>query len=164
MSTETLRVATRRRLLDMIQAATTDDTGVFYALPAEWHQRSIVFFGDITGSMEPRVLKARQRREDSFSIEVTIQVAPGGFTTYDDDHANDPGSHQPADEACEALIQIIDEALAVSGGARLVHDGSPLDGGLTAALQTVNGPNPRLIQDGPGSEATLTIAVTSHLR
>lgn len=162
MAETLLRVEARRRLLDLISGAADDETAVFYALPSDWHDRKVIYFGEVRGTSEIRAMTSgRKRRLDQFSIDIHCVVGPAGATDHEDDLTRDPGGFQPADEACLALVQIIDDALA--DDPRLVLS-EPLDGGLVATVGGIDGPNPRLWTEGSGSEAKVTVNVESHLR
>jgi hypothetical protein len=143
MSETMLRVAARRRVIDLLRAAAPDDVGVFYAAPENWHEKKVIIAGGIAGPSEIRVLtQGRKRRFDQFTLELIIMVGPGAAVVYDEDPHIDPG---------------------LAEDPRLV-DGTPLDGGLTASVSAIDGPNPRLWTEGPGSEARVVVSFDSHLR
>ncbi len=162
MSSTLLRVAAKRRLLDRIQTGSDDDTGVFYSAPAKWRERKVIHFGETrTISFEPRGMKqGRKRRKDVFTLEVFVVVGPGAVKDYAEDQANDPGSYAPFDEACEALIQLIDDSLADDPNMSTTDD--PVAGAFTGFISTIDGPDPQL-WEGPGSQARVLVQFESHL-
>jgi hypothetical protein len=156
-----IRVAARRALTDFIRSEFDDpETDVFYGLPGPQHlgKRSAIWLGDIVGVTQERRISNRGHRQDNFEIEVTCVAGPQAIAndnqTFDD---TDPEQYQAHDEHVMGMVQAIDDGLATAIGSRLegVHAGT------VCSVSNINGPNPRLYNEGAGSEATLTVQFTS---
>jgi hypothetical protein len=155
------RIACRRALIDLIRAEITDpDIDVFYGLPGPQNlgKRSAVWIGDITGVVQERRISDRGHRQDTFEMEITCVAGPQAVANSNQNHDDtDPEQYQAHDEHVMGMVQKIDDMLATRVGSRL--DGA--HNGTVSSVSNINGPNPRLYNEGAGSEATLTVQFTS---
>lgn len=150
-----IRVATRRRLIDLLNAADVIPAGIVrYGSPPEGCEFESIWIGDITGQREPAAaLEARRvHRIDRFSLTIWI-IAVG--------HGDPTG--EEADERAELFASVIESLLADSPRLNDLP-------GLQSAVELgpSNGPNASPFADGTGALAghvslrTMTVACTSH--
>lgn len=159
MSTGSMRVAARRRLIERIKAAAPDGVGVYYGLPGEFGEPSAIYGGKVEGESRVRAMReGRKPRTDTFTIDVVCAAGPGSAVDPGNFDNLDPAGHQLADEHCLTLVQLVDDTLADDprlGG---------LDGGLFAVVGDLEGPTPQTYTDGAGSIATVKVEFQSRLR
>lgn len=126
MSTTGVRVATKRRLVDLFTSAVTD-AAVSYTPPRGTLPDKVIFLGQTTGQMAiPAMQSGRKQRDDRFTITIICAVASAGES-----------DGETSDTAVWGLFQSVDSILA--DDPKL---GSTVTGLHHAVLGRVDGPDP----------------------
>lgn len=152
MALTSIRVAAKRRLLELLKAERAlDDVDVFYAWTGDPERDHIrVGAAPTSGAEQVPTMKAgRKHRDDRFGISVYVLASTPGR------------EHDEAEERTEELLAIVESVVAVHSLLQLNDDG--LDGVVMATVGDLDGPDSDATDQGALGYGRLVVNVHARL-